>query len=183
MRRCRERRRHGDVIVSLEVGPNMTADLAELGWLPTPDRVDKDTIALALAGLIDHAIMMRVTSSTGMEGVRVAPLRVTPGPIAIGLDERGGLSPKLGTPFERCGPDDLELGCIQPGEFLGEADLVADIVEEKPAEAQPAAEPTQPFDPALWGKRLTLWQRWKMWVPAWGPRPDEDGCLASDYLL
>jgi hypothetical protein len=44
----RERRRQGDVIVKLEIGPNMTADLADLGWLPAPDRVDKNAFARAL---------------------------------------------------------------------------------------------------------------------------------------
>jgi hypothetical protein len=212
MRRSRERRRQGDVMVTLKVGPNMTANLANLGWLPAPDRVDKDTIARALAGLIDHAITMRVTPSTGIEGVRVTPLRVTPRPLAIGLDESGGLSPKLKTAFERAGPHDLGLEPVQPGEVLGEGDVVVGIVEDKPPEAQPCdrvdtadidvehaelarlepseaqpwAEPTQPFegDPAwLWGKRMTLWQRWRMWVPEWGPRPDQNGCLAPDYVL
>jgi len=212
MRRSRERRRQGDVMVTVRVGPNMTANLANLGWLPAPDRVDKDTIARALAGLIDHAITMRVTPSAGIEGVRVAPLRVTPEPIAVGLDESAGLSPKLRKPFELGGRHVLELGRAQPGEVLREADVLADIVEDKPAEArpcdrvdtrdidveqaelsrleaseaQPSAEPTQPFEvgPAwLWGQRLTLWQRWRMWVPEWGPRPGQEGCLAPDYLL
>jgi hypothetical protein len=68
MRRSRERRRQGDVMVSLKVGPKITGDLADLGWLPAPDRIDKDTIALTLAGLVDHAITMRVTPQTGIEG-------------------------------------------------------------------------------------------------------------------
>src|SRR5271169_914881 len=41
-------------MVSLEVGPNMTADLVALGWLPAPDRVDKD--ALALGERLLHAV-------------------------------------------------------------------------------------------------------------------------------
>jgi hypothetical protein len=52
MRRSRERRRQGDVMVSLEIGPNMTADLADLGWLPAPDRVDKNALARTLTGLV-----------------------------------------------------------------------------------------------------------------------------------
>jgi hypothetical protein len=55
-----ERRRQGDVMVSLEVGPNMTADLAGLGWLPAPDRADKDALAHALIELIERAIGVRV---------------------------------------------------------------------------------------------------------------------------
>jgi hypothetical protein len=45
MRRSRERRRQGDIIVKLDVGANMAADLVALGWVPAPDRVDKDTLA------------------------------------------------------------------------------------------------------------------------------------------
>jgi hypothetical protein len=199
-------------MLSLKVGSNITGDLADLGWLPLADRVNKDTIALALARLIDHAITMRVMPSTGIEGVRIEPLRVTPGPIAIGFDENARLSPKLGTLLERGGPHDLGLGPVQSGEVLGEAEVEADIVEDEPpvaqpcdrvdnpdiavehaelsrlerSEAQPWAEPRQPFevDPAwLWDQRLTLWRRWRMWVPQWGPRLDQDGCLAPDYLL
>jgi hypothetical protein len=211
MRRSRERRRQGDVMVRLEVGPSATAHLVALGWLPAPDRVDKDTLARALVGLINRAIAMRVTQSAGSEGVCFTPLRVTPGPTAIRLDGSAGLSPNVGTPFERDGPHGLGLGRVQPGEVLGAADGVAEIVEDKrtqaqpcdrvntpdiavehelsrlePSEAQPWAEPTQPFevDPAwLWAPRLTLWQRWRIWAPEWGPRPDQDGCLAPDYLL
>src|SRR5271169_3671565 len=85
MRRSRERRRQGDVIVKLEVGPNMTTDLVALGWLPAPDRVDKDALALALVGLIDRVLTMRVTPSTmESETVSFTPLHVTEGPIAIG---------------------------------------------------------------------------------------------------
>jgi hypothetical protein len=61
MRRSRERRRQGDVIMSLEVGPNMTADLADLGWLPALDRGDKDALTRALIELIERALEVRVT--------------------------------------------------------------------------------------------------------------------------
>jgi hypothetical protein len=64
MRRSRERRRQGDVMVRLEVSPSATADLVALGWLPAPDRVDKDALARALVGLIDRALTMYVTPST-----------------------------------------------------------------------------------------------------------------------
>jgi hypothetical protein len=213
MRRSRERRRQGDVIVKLEIGPNMTTDLVALGWLPAPDRVDKDAIARALGGLIDRAITMRVTpSTTESESVCLTPLRVTAGPIAIGSDENARQSPRLATLGERDGPHGLGLGCVQPGEVLGAADSVAEIVEDKlpevqpcdgvdtrdsaaeqaelsclePSEAQPWAEPTQPFevDPVhLWGPRLSLYRDRRMWLPKWGPRPDQDGCLAPDHLL
>jgi hypothetical protein len=67
MRRLRERRRQGDVMVSLEVGPNMTADLADLGWLAEPDHVDKGAIARALNDLVERAIWAHVTPSTGSQ--------------------------------------------------------------------------------------------------------------------
>jgi hypothetical protein len=139
-------------------------------------------------------------------------LHVTAGPIAIGSDENVRQSPRLGTPFERDGPRELGLGCVQPDEVLGAADVVAEIVEDRPPEGQPCdgvdtpdiaagqaelsrlepseaepwAEPTQPFevDPVhLWGPRLYWWLRRGMWAPGWGPRPDQDGCLVPDYLL
>jgi hypothetical protein len=67
MRRCRERRRQGDAIVNLEIGPNMIADLADLGWL-RPDRVDKDALARALIELIERAIEVRVTPAPSSQG-------------------------------------------------------------------------------------------------------------------
>ncbi len=70
MRRSRDRRRQGDVIVSLDVGPKVTADLVELGWLPAPD-CDKDALSHALIDLIERAIRARVTPSTGSEEGKV----------------------------------------------------------------------------------------------------------------
>jgi hypothetical protein len=68
MRKSRERRRQGNVMVSLEVGPSATADLVALGWLPALKRVEKDALARALVELIDRAIAIRVTPTTGSEG-------------------------------------------------------------------------------------------------------------------
>jgi len=65
MRRSRERRRQGDVIVSLELTPDVTTDLVTLGWLAEPDQGDKDAIARGLKDLIDRAIRARVTPPTG----------------------------------------------------------------------------------------------------------------------
>jgi len=70
MRRARERRRQGDVIVSVEVGPKVTADLTELGWLPAPD-CDKGALSHALIDLIERAIRARVSPSTGSEEGKV----------------------------------------------------------------------------------------------------------------
>ena len=70
MRRTRERRRQGDVIVSLDVGPKVTADLVDLGWLRAPD-CDKEALSHALIDLIERAIRARVTPSTGSEEGKV----------------------------------------------------------------------------------------------------------------
>ena len=126
MRKSRERRRQGDMIVKLEIGPNMTTDLVALDWLATPDRVDKDALARVLVGLINRAITMRVTPSTGLDGVSVMPMRATAGPIAIGSDENARQLPRLATLGERDRPHGLGLGRVQPGEVLGAADGVAE---------------------------------------------------------
>ena len=55
-------------MVGLEIGPSATADLVALGWLSELKTVDKDPLARALVGLIDRAIAIRVTPSTGSEG-------------------------------------------------------------------------------------------------------------------
>jgi hypothetical protein len=199
MRKSRERRRQGDVIVKLEVGPNMTADLADLGWLAAPDRADKGALSPALVGLIDRALKMRVTPSTmESKGVCITSLRETAGP--IGSDENARQSPRLATLSEGEGPHGLGLGRVQPGEVLGAADSVAEIIEDKPPEVQPCdgvdipesaaeqaefsrLEPSEDDLALLWGPRLALYLRRRMWMPQWGPRPDQDGCLAPDDLL
>jgi hypothetical protein len=71
MRRSRQRVRHGDVIVSLEVGPKVTADLVDLGWLAARDRLDKDALTHALTELVERAIRAHVTPSTGSEEGKV----------------------------------------------------------------------------------------------------------------
>jgi hypothetical protein len=201
MRRSRERRRQGDVIVKLEIGPNMTTDLVALGWLATPDRVHKGALAPALVGLINRAITMRVTPSTmESESVCFTPLHVTAGPIAIGFDGNARQSPRLATPSERGGPQEFSLGRIEPDEVFGAADGAAEIVEDKPQEAQPcdgadtpniAAEQAEfsRFESSeddlarFWRPRLSLWLGRRIWAPGWGPRPDQDGCLVPDYML
>ena len=67
MRRSRDRRRQGDVIVSIDVGPKVTADLVDLGWLSAPD-CDKDALAHALNGFIERAIEVRVTPALSSQG-------------------------------------------------------------------------------------------------------------------
>ena len=67
MRRTRERRRQGDVIVSVEVGPKVTADLVELGWLEH-DCGDKDTLTRALTEFVERAIEVRVTPALSSPG-------------------------------------------------------------------------------------------------------------------
>ncbi len=70
MRRSRKRRRQGDMVVSLAVGPSATADLVDLGWLRAPD-CDKEALSHALIDLIERAIRARVTPSTGSEEGKV----------------------------------------------------------------------------------------------------------------
>src|SRR5258708_38438219 len=67
MRRTRERRRHGDMVVSLTVGPSETADLVDLGWLRAPD-CDKGALTHALIDLIERAIEVRVTPAPSSQG-------------------------------------------------------------------------------------------------------------------
>src|SRR6266550_3857748 len=68
MRRSRDRRRQGDVIVSLEVAPKVTADLVELGWVPAHVCGDKDVLAHALTELVERAIEVRVTPALSSPG-------------------------------------------------------------------------------------------------------------------
>lgn len=68
MRRSRERRQQGEVIATLEVGPQVTTALAALGWLAAPDGGYKDALSHALSALIVRAIETRVTPLTGPEG-------------------------------------------------------------------------------------------------------------------
>jgi hypothetical protein len=68
MRRTRERRRQGDVLVSLEVGPKVTGDLVDLGWLLAPDRGDKNAVTRAMTELIERAIEVRVTPAPDSQG-------------------------------------------------------------------------------------------------------------------
>jgi hypothetical protein len=65
MQRSRQRRRQGGVMVNLEVGPGVIADLVALGWLPAADRGDKEALTLALNFLIERAIGARVAPPTG----------------------------------------------------------------------------------------------------------------------
>jgi hypothetical protein len=67
MRRHRERRRQGDAMVTLEVGPGVIAELVVLRWLPAPHHGDKEALGRALSGLIVRAIRARVTPLTGPE--------------------------------------------------------------------------------------------------------------------
>ena len=67
MRRARERRRQGGSIVSLEVGSGAIAALVGLGWLPEPDRGDKNAITRALVEIIKRAFQARVIPWTASQ--------------------------------------------------------------------------------------------------------------------
>ncbi len=174
MRKSRERRRQGDVIVSLKVGSSEISDLVSLGLMPATVRADKDALCGALIELIKQAIALRVTpSSTASEGTRLALLCATPGPSVTECDEDARLPPRVGI-FSK------------PAEALGATAAAAEIVEDHPPVHRPRAEPTRPFemDPVeLWAPRLDLYLRRKMWVPGWGPRPGQLGCAAPEWLL
>ena len=68
MRRSRARRRRGETIVTLEVGPVMISSLLALGWLPEGDRADKGAVAHALTQLAERALWANVTPSAGSQG-------------------------------------------------------------------------------------------------------------------
>jgi hypothetical protein len=70
MRLSRERRLHGDRVVSLEVHPGVIAGLAALGWLPGAGAGggDKDALNQALSKLINRAIELRATPAAGTSG-------------------------------------------------------------------------------------------------------------------
>ena len=38
-----------------------------------------------------------------------------------------------------------------------------------------------PFE--VWAPRLDLYARYRMWMPQWGPRPDQVGCIAPAEIL
>ena len=168
MRQSRERRRQGEVVVSLKLESSEISDLVALGWMPATAPADKDALCGALIELIEQAITLRVTrSTTPSEGTHFAPSCAT----VTGCDE--ALSPGLGTSAE-------------PGEVLGSNEGATEIVEDQPPVHRPRAEPTRPFemDPVeLWAPRLDLYLRRKMWVPGWGPRPGQMGCGAPQWLL
>jgi hypothetical protein len=67
MRRSRERRRQGSVIVNLEIEQGAIAHFVALGWLPAPD-CDKDALTHALIDLIERAIEVRVTPAPSSQG-------------------------------------------------------------------------------------------------------------------
>jgi hypothetical protein len=65
MRRSRQRRRKGDVMVSLELGSAAIEDLVSLDWLSADDRDHKESLSRALTGLIERGIRARVAPPTG----------------------------------------------------------------------------------------------------------------------
>ena len=158
------------------------------------------TPSRALLGLIERAIAMCVTPSTESEGACSTPVHATAGSlIAIGSSQIARQLPSLETVAEGGGPQELSLGGGR-SEVLGAAEIVEDkapgarpfdgVDPAPPSTTSPfadtAAEPTQPFEVdsvEFWGPRLDSYQRWRIWAPEWGPRPDQDGCLAPDCLL
>ena len=167
MRRSRECRRQGHVKASLEVASGATTDLVALGWLTCPDRVDKDALACATwayrAGNRCPAVAEPRNSRRGRRPPATQPW---------GRPQRGSRCSRI--------VDDKPPGA-RP---FDEVDPAPPSTTSPFADT--AAEPTQPFEVdsvEFWGPRLDSYQRWRIWAPEWGPRPDQDGCLAPDCLL
>ena len=100
MRRSRDRRRQGGVIVNFDVGPKVTADLVDLGWLPAPD-CDKEALTHALIDLIERALEVRVGPALGSPGkisfmLEIQRARSTPWSRLVGSEPISGTtSPQL----------------------------------------------------------------------------------------
>jgi hypothetical protein len=175
MRAFRARRRQGIVIARVRIAPETIANLIRLGWLDAADRGDNAAVTQALSDLIEQTIAMRVTRSTGSEGVCYAPLRATDGTIATEIGINAQLSSSLGPPGEHAGTRGLDL---QNG--------ATEIVEDNPPGAKPSAALIEPYeiDPIeLWVPRLDLFTRARIWAPEWGPRPGQVDCAAPEQLL
>ncbi len=65
MRRSRERRQKGDIIISLQIPQSVISQLAALGWLVAQRNDDKGAVIHALAEFIDQALKLRVTPRAG----------------------------------------------------------------------------------------------------------------------
>lgn len=64
------------------------------------------------------------------------------------------------------------------------ADPVQAMYDELASYAEEDETPPPPPDEAeLWSKRLNRWRGQKLWMPAWGPRPGQDGCQVPPYLM
>ncbi len=173
------------MIVSLTLGPGVTAGLVELGWLPETACRDKGALTHALANLIERTMAMRVTP-TRLEGVHFMPLRATAGPIRAESHECDRLSPPRDTPAEQASPQRVGAGHVELDEILDPADGAGEVADDTTRAARPRATPTQPFvvDPVkFWAPRLDLYLNRRMWLPDWGPRPDQVGCAAPGWLL
>jgi hypothetical protein len=180
------RRRLGGVIVSLEVGPHVIADLVRWGWLDAADRGDSAAVTQALVDLIEQAMAMRVTKLTRSEGVCCAQLRATDGTIATEIEVSAEPSSSLGPLGEYAGSQGRSHQRAERDEALGAVGGPAEIVEDEPQGVEPTGEPPRPFevDPGeLWGPRLSLYLRRKLWMPDWGARPGQIGCAAPEWLL
>lgn len=175
MRRSRQRRRQGGVVLNLGVGPSEISALIALGWLLASDRGDKS----ALAGLIEHALAMRVTPPAKLEGLTL--LRATDGLIANEFDECAQLPQSPGMSAQQ---DSFRHA--GPGAVLADAGGAVEIAKDNPQERQPWPEPTRLYEVdavELWTPRLDLYRHARIWSPTWGRRPDQIGCGAPEWLI
>ena len=64
------------------------------------------------------------------------------------------------------------------------ADPVSDMTAELAEYADEDDEPPPPPDEYdLWTQRLGMFRTNGLWMPAWGPRPGQEGCEAPHELL
>jgi len=68
MRRARERRRRGDIIVNLQVPKPVISQLAALGWLDAKYGDEGEILTHAVAELVKQAIKLRVTPRASSHG-------------------------------------------------------------------------------------------------------------------
>jgi hypothetical protein len=60
------------------------------------------------------------------------------------------------------------------------ADLRAELAEMAAEDDEP---PPAPDEVEVWERRLTTYRSLRLWVPSWGPRPGQEGCLVPYELL
>jgi hypothetical protein len=65
------------------------------------------------------------------------------------------------------------------------AALLAQLESMAQDDGDPDDDPAVPHETGddMWGQRLQMFMSNRMWLPDWGPRPDQEGCKAPEHLL